>query len=264
MAFINAFKFGDIGVLPSPSGPLGSKTNPYKINKPAQGYNVYIPENTPESSYGYGEITIPRGAKIYFEIDPVTIASGLIGSFKFQVKFFEGAGTVCKLTQDKIIGGYSLETCVGSDGYLDMILNPSANMKYLYALVGSPDGDIHEGIWITITPYIESGVVVQPPVTSQVEQIPTQAITPVQITPTPTGGDIMATYDPYADFLRARGVSETEISTLLAARAAQEAQVLPSQVGVSSIMAGFPTWAWIVIAGIGVTMLLRRGKQKVS
>ncbi len=276
MAFINHFEgFEDIGALPSPSGSLGSKTNPYKINKlTTRVENGYIPEN---ASNDRGAVTIPQGSKLYFEIDPDTITGQSISAFGVHAVFYEGAGTVCRLVQDKTTGIYSSEVCFGSDGLIEIINDGQpytiANTKFLYALVGSPNGDLHEAIWINIVPYIGAEIATQPTVPQVIQPSPASIISaPIQITP--GGGDIMAlapsTYDPYIDFLRARGVSETELPALLAARnvtLSTPPSFVPSQgtiqPGVSSIMAGFPTWAWIVIAGIGVTMLFGR-KKKVS
>ncbi len=116
-------------IAPAPSGPLGSKTNPIKLNKTtSQVFNGYIPENSPNDSKG--TIYIPATSKVYYEVDP-------IGAFKLFVKFYAGAGVVCKLTQDKITGEFSPELCQGSDSFMDIILSPVANKKFLYAIDNS-------------------------------------------------------------------------------------------------------------------------------
>jgi hypothetical protein len=132
--------------LPQPSGVWGSKTNPFKINKPGGGYNIYIPENTLD-----GSISIPRGSKIYYEIDPVLIGGD---AFKVGAVFYSGACTVCKLTQDKVTGAYSSEDCRGYTGLLDIVHDGQpyklADKKFLYVIVGSPDGDATGKIWAVI------------------------------------------------------------------------------------------------------------------
>jgi hypothetical protein len=85
----------------------------------------------------------------------------------------------------------------------------------------------------------------------------------------------MDTYDPYVNFLMARGVTGVDLQAALVARAAQEAGTLmtplqpvtyiaaapPATMGITSILAGFPTWAWIALAGVGLFIFLRRGKE---
>ncbi len=113
----------------APSGPLGSKTNPIKLNKTtSQVFNGFIPENSPNDSKG--TLYVPATSKVYYEVNP-------IWAFKLFVKFYAGAGVVCKLTQDKITGEYSSEVCQGSDSFMDIVMNPSINKKYLYAIDNS-------------------------------------------------------------------------------------------------------------------------------
>jgi hypothetical protein len=139
-----------------PIPPLGSQANPYKINKPSSRvFNGYIPQNTTDSSpYGPGEFTLPANSKLYFEADPFAATGTSVGAFKFVAKFYSGGGTVCKLTQNKSTGAYSSEVCQGSDSYMDIVYNGQpyaiANTKFLYALVGSPDGDTLDAIWAVI------------------------------------------------------------------------------------------------------------------
>jgi len=151
-------------VPPAPSGPLGSKTNPIKTSKPSLGQNVYIPENSVPDSHGIAQLTIPTGSKVYFEVDPAAIAGRSVSVFSVNAKFYEGAGGVCRITQDKTTGVYSSEVCFGSDGLFEIYYDgqPSAyypydgksykidNTKFIYSFVGSPDGELHEAIWITI------------------------------------------------------------------------------------------------------------------
>ncbi len=236
MAFINDFRFGDIGVLPSPSGPLGSKTNPYKINKlTSRGYNVYIPENSVEDNWGRGALTIPQSSKLYFEIDPIKMAGGPVSAVGVKAQFFEGAGGVCKLIQDKITGAYSSEVCFGSDSLIEVIYDGQPykidNTKFLYALVGSPDGDLHEAVEVTIIPYTDAEVAAQP-------------TTPVEST-TPYWSE----------------TTEPEISN-----AGELSQVVlgPSTTTAKSSIAGFPTWGWIALAGVGAFILFGRGRKKVG
>jgi len=135
------------------SGPLGSQTNPYKINKTALGYSVYIPQNAPDGSRGL--ITIPAGSKVYFEVDPVATTGRSVSAFAVSVKFYSGAGTICKLTQDKTTGAYSSEACQGSDSFMDIVYDgqpyPIANKKFLYAIDSSTiTGVASDEIWATI------------------------------------------------------------------------------------------------------------------
>lgn len=114
-------------VAPAPSGPLGSKTNPIKLNKTSsQVYGGYIPENCSSP-----EISIPATSKVYFEVDP----NGQ--SFKFFVGFYAGAGTICKCTKDKATGEFFAEECRGSDSYFDIVINPSPTKIFLYAIDNS-------------------------------------------------------------------------------------------------------------------------------
>jgi hypothetical protein len=127
-----------LGSAPVPSGPLGSKTNPIKVNK-LQGY-VYVPENCSSP-----EISIPATSKVYFEVDP----NGQ--SFKFFVGFYSGAGTICKCLQDKITGQFSPEECRGSDSYFDIVLNPSPTKKFLYAIDNSlSPGVANDKMWVSM------------------------------------------------------------------------------------------------------------------
>lgn len=115
-----------------PSGPLGSMTNPHKINKPTTKVtNGYIPEISPDNSTG--SVTIPAGSKLYFEVDPLATIGTSVGAFKVSAAFYSGAGGVCKLTQDKTTLAYSSEACQGFDAYLN-IVQVDPNVKYLYAL----------------------------------------------------------------------------------------------------------------------------------
>lgn len=138
-------------VAPAPSGPLGSKTNPFKMNKLSnRATNAYIPENSPND--GRGSVGLPVGAKVYFEVDPIGTLGGT--AFAMNIKFYFGAGTVCKLTQDKRTGVYSPEACQGSDGFLDIVYNGQpdklADKKFLYAIVGSPDGPTTYEVWAVL------------------------------------------------------------------------------------------------------------------
>jgi hypothetical protein len=143
-----------------PIPPLGSQANPYKINKPSSRvFNGYIPQNAPDGSRG--EVTIPAGSKFYFEADPLAATGTSVSAFKVGAVFYEGAGTVCKLTQDKTTGAYSSEDCRGYTGLMDIVYDKNYprpeyrgtyvidNTKFLYALVGSPDGEVHNAIWAT-------------------------------------------------------------------------------------------------------------------
>lgn len=129
-----------------PSGSLGSITNPYKLNKTtAQVYNGYIPENSPNDSRG--DILIPAGSKVYFVVDPVG-TTGTSAAFKLSIKFYSGAGAVCKLTQTN--GAYSAEACQGSDSFMDIVLYP-ANTKFLYAIDNSlSTGTANDQMWVTM------------------------------------------------------------------------------------------------------------------
>jgi len=125
-----------------PSGALGTKTNPYKINKPAGGLNVYIPENSSST----GAITIPAGAKWYFVVDP----GATIGKFKTTAKFYGGAGVVCSFTQDKGTGVYSDEVCVGGESY-NKVFTILSNKKFLFAIdnIGVTAG-ANDEMWVII------------------------------------------------------------------------------------------------------------------
>jgi hypothetical protein len=142
---------------PPPSGSLGTKTNPYKINKSTSRiYNGYISQISPDGSRG--DIIIPAGSKFYFEVDPVATIGTSVGAFKISVGFFSGAGSVCKLTQDKSTGAYSSEVCQGTDSYMDIVWDGRpytiANTKFLYALdnSGSP-GAVSDQLW-AIFPFV--------------------------------------------------------------------------------------------------------------
>jgi hypothetical protein len=131
--------------IPQPTGEKGSKTNPYKMNKPAGGFNVYIPEG---SSGNTGAITIPAGGKVYFEVDPGEIS----GKFKVSAKFFGGGGAVCELTQDKATGEYSPEVCKGYSSYNKIFT--ISNKKYLFAIdnTGVTAG-ANDEIWV-VMPFV--------------------------------------------------------------------------------------------------------------
>jgi len=133
-----------------PSGSLGSITNPYMINKPTTKiYNGYIPQNSPDG--GRGDVTIPATSKVYFEVDPVATTGRPVSAFELNVTFFSGAGVVCKFTQNKSTGVYSSEVCEGTQSFSDIVWNPSANTKFLYAIDNSGStGAANDQIWATI------------------------------------------------------------------------------------------------------------------
>jgi hypothetical protein len=141
-------------VAPAPSGIKGSKTNPFKINKATSLIgNGYIPENSPNDSRGV--MTIPPGSKVYFEIDPVAVRGRPVPAFALSVKFYGGAGAVCKLTQDKATGTYSPEVCAGYSSFMELVYdgqpNIIANKKFLYAIDNSgSDGVANDEIWATV------------------------------------------------------------------------------------------------------------------
>jgi hypothetical protein len=118
---------------PPSSGALGTRDNPYKINKPTtQIYNGYIPENATDNSRG--PIYIPAGAKVYFVVDPVGIGAS-VGKFKVSVKFISYAfGYVCTLTQETG-GAYSTEVCRGYSSYNEIFT--ISNKKFLFAIDNS-------------------------------------------------------------------------------------------------------------------------------
>lgn len=123
---------------PPPSGALGSKTNPIRINKwSTKGF--YIPYLSPNDSRG--DISVPAGSKWYFEVDPLATTGKSVPSFLFMAKFFSGGGSVCKLTQDKITGSYTREACSGSTIFADSVFDNSPyninNTKFLYAIDNS-------------------------------------------------------------------------------------------------------------------------------
>lgn len=129
--------------LPQPTSVAnGSKTSPFKMNKPTSAvYGGYIAENENINA----EIGISAGAKVYYEVDP----NGL--PFKLFVGFFSGAGTICKCTQNKITGQFSSEECRGSDSYMDIVNPPLADTKYLYAIdnSGSPGPALNK-LWVVM------------------------------------------------------------------------------------------------------------------
>ncbi len=267
MAFVRDFKgFGSIGA--------GTKTDPIKINKPtSRVYNGYIPENTPDGSRG--PVTIPRGSKIYFEIDPAAIAGGPISSFRVDIKFFSGFGTVCKLTQDKTTGAYSPEVCKGYSSMLEIVYDNRPfninNSRFLYALVGSPDGDINEEIWVTIAP--STGAVVQPAaVTVVAPVVTTEVVQPIIVQRVPYNGgtvgvDSSGNYVPNSYIANVQSAeSRVYMPTPVSVVEQPAAEIQPAAVesGISSIMAGMPSWGWIALVGVGAFMLFGRGKGSKS
>ncbi len=132
--------------IPTPpsSGVKGSKTNPYKINKPTSKItHGFVPENC--SGESRGPVSIPIGGKVYFEVDPGII----IGKFKINVKFDAGFGRICKLTQDKETGLYSPEACAGYSAFMEIIL--ISNKKFLFALDNSSSPSVvNDEVWVEI------------------------------------------------------------------------------------------------------------------
>lgn len=137
-----------------PSGPLGSKTNPIKINKPTSKIlNGYIPSPSPDDSRG--SVTIPTGAKAYFEVDPLTTTGRSVDAFGVTVKSYTGGAVVCKLTQDKITGTYSSETCQGYSAFMSNVYDNQPydidKTRFLYAIDNSSGGaSASDDIWATI------------------------------------------------------------------------------------------------------------------
>jgi carboxypeptidase T len=136
-----------------PSGVKGSKTNPYKMNKSTLGYNMYIPEGFTPDGNGKAQISVPQGAKYYFEVDPTVYIGGPVADLIMHFTFYEGAGTICKLTRNKTTGIDSAEVCAGSDSYIDFITNPSSDVKVLYAIDNSGGGGtVNDSLWVVIDP----------------------------------------------------------------------------------------------------------------
>lgn len=259
------------------SGGTGTLNDPIKINKPARGTNVYIPENSVEDNWGRGPVTIPRGSKLYFEIDPAAIVGGQVSALRVAAQFFEGAGTVCKLTQDKMTGNFSPEVCFGSDSLIEIIQDGQPyhidSTKFLYALVGSPDGDVHEAIEVTIIPYTGAEVVAQP-AAAIVQPVAPAVITTTEFVPPGTivqrvsynggtigldssGNPVQNSYIPNPVTLlpapQASGQPAGQVLT-------QEPVAI--QPSAPSIMSGIPMWGWIALVGVGAFMLLGSGKGK--
>lgn len=129
-------------------GALGTKTNPYKINKPTtQITNGYIPENATDNSRG--PIYIPAGAKVFFVVDPVGMGVS-VGKIKVSVKFISyGFGLVCTLTQDNITQAYSSEVCRGSSSYNEIFT--ISNKKFLFAIDNSDvTASANDEMWAVI------------------------------------------------------------------------------------------------------------------
>jgi hypothetical protein len=133
---------------------VGTKANPFKINKPAGGLNVYIPENC----VGMGEIAIPAGAKYYFEIDPLVTTGLSVSAFKVCVVFYGGAGAICKLTQNKGTLVYSAEVCSGYSAFMEIVNDNDPleidDYKFLYAIDNTGvSGTVYDAIWV-VMPFV--------------------------------------------------------------------------------------------------------------
>jgi hypothetical protein len=274
MAFVRDFK--------GFSGGSGTLSDPIKINKPTTLIsNGYIPEISPDGSRG--PITISVGSKVYFEIDPVEIAGGPIPAFGVSVKFYEGAGGVCKLTQDKTTGTYSPEVCAGYSSLIDIVYNNQpfdiSNTRFLYALVGSPDGELHEEIWATIPPSTGAEAVVQPAAVIQ-PVAPAVVVTTGVVQPVIVGAivqrvpynggtvgvDSSGNYvpnsyieTPTSSVLPAPQVIEQPTGQALIQEPAAVVQPTALAPSISSIMGGMPSWGWIALVGVGAFMLFGGG-----
>ena len=124
------------GVSPwTPSGPLGSKTNPIPINK-YSSKGGYIPSISPDDSRG--AVNIPAYTKWYFEVDPLETTKKSAAFFATGAKFFGGGGLVCKLTQNKSTGAYTPEVCTGYTSYMETFYDNSPydldNTRFLFAI----------------------------------------------------------------------------------------------------------------------------------
>lgn len=111
-------------------------------------FNGYTSQDSPMGTMG--TVNLAAGKKLYFEIDPVAVTGGPVSAFSARMIFFSGGNIVCKLTQDKSTGAYSSEVCRQFEGYLDVVWNPSANTKFLYAIDNRNSGDANDGIWAVI------------------------------------------------------------------------------------------------------------------
>ena len=137
-----------------PSGPLGSKTNPIKIDKPTTKVaSGYIPSISPDN--GRGAVKVPAGAKAYFEVDTLTTTDRSVIGFGVSVKFYSGMGAVCKLTQDKATLAYSSEVCQGYTSFSQAVYDNQPyevdNTRFLYAIDNSSGtAEVSDEIWATI------------------------------------------------------------------------------------------------------------------
>jgi len=145
-----------LSASPTPSGPLGSKTNPIPINKPTTKVaGGYIPSTSPDNSRG--TYVIRAGQKVYFEVDPAATTGRSVSAFGLQIKFYNQSLPVCKSIQDKTTENYSTEVCrVG--GYADIVYDNIPykidNTKFLYAIDNSSctssGCDFTDDIWAEI------------------------------------------------------------------------------------------------------------------
>jgi hypothetical protein len=123
----------------TPTGPEGSKTNPIKMSK-YSSKGGYIPSISPDNTRG--AVSIPPGAKWYFEFDPIeaTKKPGAT-SVAMGAKFYGGGGLVCQLTQNKITGTYTPETCGGYTSFMVTFKDNNPydldNTKFLLAIDNS-------------------------------------------------------------------------------------------------------------------------------
>lgn len=144
-------------VAPTPSGPLGSKTNPIKLNKLMDMvYHGYMAQDSPNGTYG--TISLPAYTKLYFEVDTLETAGISAGSFGINTKFYNMAFSVWKSLLDKKTGAYLTELCAGPpSGYRDIVYNNQPNnldnYKYLYAIDNlNNDTSFNIDVWVTINP----------------------------------------------------------------------------------------------------------------
>ncbi|MCX6712039.1 MAG: hypothetical protein NT139_03320 [Candidatus Woesearchaeota archaeon] len=148
----------------TPSGPLGSQTNPIPLSEPSQRIaNGYVPPGSEQDLYSHGGWVTqppPRGSILWFVIDPYAVLGRPAQAIALRWKWRE-VGPSISLIQNKDTGEYTPGMTLlkpqfydENDPYKSRNYTPLGLNRYrfLWGFTNYADGDIPMkwSIWATI------------------------------------------------------------------------------------------------------------------
>jgi hypothetical protein len=142
-----------------PTGTLGSKTNPLKLNvSTPMVYNGYISQPFNEN-WAWGSVNpvvLPAGGKLWFEVDTLATTGLSATAFGVSSKFWNNTFAIWKCMQDKATDLYGAETLIhpGSTGLGQIVYDDTPDdmddYRYLYAVESSSGSNLTIDVWATV------------------------------------------------------------------------------------------------------------------